>query len=334
MKKYTFFVKGTHCNSCKILIESIISEEECIDSIRVDLGAKTAEITINNEMSAEEILGKFNPTLAEHKYKLLVEKESATNEKFLSSIIFGTGILFLFFLLQKSGIIDFGFSGGVNFKTSFLIGVIASLSSCLAVVGGLILSLSAKLSQNAKSFRVFGLFHSGRVVGFALLGGVLGSLGEALSINYKAGAILGIIASTVMIILGVNLLGIFQNSSKFQLSFSGGFFKKIAKIESGFMAPFLVGAGTFFLPCGFTQSMQIASISSGSFYEGFMIMLFFSLGTLPMLFALSFSSYKFAHSKNAEVFYKTSGIVVIGLGIISLLSGLAGMGLIKPILNF
>ncbi len=29
--------------------------------------------------------------------------------------------------------------------------------------------------------------------------------------------------------------------------------------------PIIVGVGTFFLPCGFTQSMQIAALSSGSF---------------------------------------------------------------------
>jgi hypothetical protein len=52
-----------------------------------------------------------------------------------------------------------------------------------------------------------------------------------------------------------------------------------------------------------------------------------------MLGLLSFSSVSFAQSKYAPLFFKSAGIVVIGLGIFALLAGLAGLGVIAPLFN-
>jgi sulfite exporter TauE/SafE len=110
-----------------------------------------------------------------------------------------------------------------------------------------------------------------------------------------------------------------------------GIFNFFRKIEHQTLAPLLVGMGTFFLPCGFTQAMQIAALSSESFISGSLIMLAFALGTLPMLALLSFGSASFAQSKYAPLFFKSAGVIVIGLGLFSLLAGLAGLGVIEPL---
>jgi hypothetical protein len=52
-----------------------------------------------------------------------------------------------------------------------------------------------------------------------------------------------------------------------------------------------------------------------------------------MLALLSFGSASFAHSKYAPLFFKSAGIVVIGLGLFALLAGLAGLGIINPLFN-
>jgi len=245
----------------------------------------------------------------------------------------GLVFLALFFLLQKSRILNFGIGGVTTPVTSFIIGLIASVSSCLAIVGGLVLSLSAKVSQDNDDKidkKNFTLFHFGRVVGFAVLGGLLGLLGHALGINFTFTAILGLLASVVMIALGLNLVGVFAKS---KLTLPIGVFKFFRKIEHKTLTPLLIGIGTFFLPCGFTQSMQIAAVFSGSFVSGFMIMLAFALGTLPVLLLLSFGASSFAHSRHAPLFFKSAGVVVVGLGLFALLSGLAALGIIQPLLS-
>src|SRR3989338_2716285 len=288
--KYTFHVTGTHCASCKILLEDILGEEGLVNSVQVNLKNQTVEVEIKNEgdnKTQEEIIALLNPKIISHKYFLSIEKvikEKQNSSAIWQAILIGGLFLVLFFWLQKSGILNIGLGGSVTPTTSFIIGMIASVSSCLAIVGGLVLSLSAKISEdNVSDTKTFILFHIGRLVSFAILGGLLGLLGNAIGINFTFTAILGIIASLIMLALGFNLVGIFARN---KVTLHAWIFQKInsffRKIEHKTLTPLLIGFGTFFLPCGFTQSMQFVALSSGSFMTGMLVMLAFALGTLPV----------------------------------------------------
>lgn len=334
MKTHTLHVSGTHCASCKILIEDILNEQDFIQNAQVDLKKEIVKIETDSEQSLEKLADILTDKIKPNGYILSVEK--TTKEKQGDDVIWkalpiGLSLLVLFFLLQKSGILNLGIGGYATPITSFIIGLIASVSSCLAIVGGLVLSLSAKISQdNISDTKTFTLFHTGRVVSFALLGGVLGAVGGAIGINFTLTAILGIFASVVMLLLGLNLVGVFSKSN---ISLPSGMFNFFRKIEHKALTPFILGFATFFLPCGFTQSMQVSALSSGSFLAGSLIMFAFALGTLPMLLLLSFGSASFAHGKHAPLFFKSAGVVVIGLGMFALLAGLAGLGIINPLFN-
>jgi len=334
MKTYTFHVSGTHCASCKILIEDTLNEQSFVRNTRVNLKRETVEIETDSDQSPEELAQKLTEKIKSNGYKLSVEKsikEKQGNDVIWKAIPIGLAFLALFFLLQKSGILNLGIGSQTTPTTSFIIGLIASVSSCLAIVGGLVLSLSAKVSQdNVNDTKTFLLFHVGRLVSFAILGGVLGAVGNAIGINFTFTAILGILASTVMLLLGLNLLGVF---AKNKITLPSGIFNFFRKIEHKTLTPLIIGFATFFLPCGFTQSMQVSALGSGSFISGLFIMLAFALGTFPMLVLLSFGSASFAHGKHAPLFFKSAGIVVIGLGIFALLAGLAGLGIINPLFN-
>lgn len=334
-KKYTFHVSGTHCASCKILIEDVLKEQDFIKNADVNLNKEIVEIETDSEKSAQDLTQILNTKIKPNGYILSVEKIAKTkqnNDVLWKAIPVGLVFLILFFMLQKSGIMSFGFGGKVTPASSFVIGLIASVSSCLAIVGGLVLSLSAKVSQdeNGSNKKPFILFHMGRLLGFGILGGILGIIGKTLGISFLFSAILGLLASIVMIILGLNLVGVFEKN---KITLPSNIFSYFRKVEHAFWAPVLIGLGTFFLPCGFTQSMQVVALSSGSFMAGMLIMLGFALGTLPMLALLSFGSSSFAHSKYAPLFFKSAGVVVLGLGIFAFLSGLAGLGIINPLFN-
>lgn len=336
MKTLTFHVSGTHCVSCKILIEDILDEQDFIKKSFVDLKKETVSIETDSDQNPEVMAEELTEKIRKNGYTLSVEKkiiEGKQDDVIWKAIPVGLTFLILFLMLQKSGLLNLGIGGTTTPATSFVIGLIASVSSCLAVVGGLILSLSAKVAQDEStktSKKQFILFHGGRLFGFAVLGGVLGLLGQAIGVSFTFSAILGLIASTVMILLGLNLVGVIKKN---KVSLPMGIFAYFRKIEHSTFAPILIGIGTFFLPCGFTQAMQVAALSSGSFISGLLIMLSFALGTLPMLALLSFGSMSFAHSRHAPLFFKSAGTVVIGLGIFALLAGLAGLGVIRPLFN-
>jgi sulfite exporter TauE/SafE/copper chaperone CopZ len=333
MKIYTFHVTGTHCASCKILIEDILSEQELVKKVKVNLNKKIVEIETESEQNPEKIASILTSKIKPNGYTVSIEKniQNKKDEVIWKAMPIGLAFLVLFFILQKSGILNLGLGSSTTPATSFVIGLIASVSSCLAIVGGLVLSLSAKVSEdNVSDKKNFILFHVSRLASFAILGGVLGAVGQAIGINFTFTAVLGIIASIVMLLLGLNLIGVF---SKNHITLPSGIFNFFRKIEHKTLTPIMVGFGTFFLPCGFTQAMQVAALSSGSFVSGFLIMSAFALGTLPMLSLLSFGSASFAHGKYAPLFFKSAGVIVIGLGIFALLAGLTGLGIIKPLFS-
>lgn len=334
MKTLTFHVSGTHCPSCKIFIEDTLNEQIGIEQTQVNLKQETVTISTTLDESQHKLAEILTEKIKHNGYSLSVEKQA--EEKKDGGVIWqalpiGLALLALFFIVQKSGILNFGLGGTVTPVMSFIIGLVASVSSCLAVVGGLVLSLSATVSQDKiNDVKPMMLFHGGRLVSFAVLGGALGAIGSAIGINFTVTAILGIIASVVMIVLGLNLVGIFEKNI---VALPSGVFSFFRKVEHKTIAPFLVGVGTFFLPCGFTQAVQVAALSSGSFLSGLLIMAAFALGTLPMLALLSFGSASFAQSKHAPLFFKSAGVLVIGLGAFALLAGLAGLGIIDPLFN-
>lgn len=55
MNKYTFHVTGTHCASCKILIEDILIEQDFVTGVQVNLKKETVEIETDIEMSSQEL---------------------------------------------------------------------------------------------------------------------------------------------------------------------------------------------------------------------------------------------------------------------------------------
>ena len=81
----------------------------------------------------------------------------------------------------------------MNFGTAFVIGVVASLSSCAAVVGGLLLSMSATFAREGDKVKPQLLFHIGRILSFFVLGGIIGVIGSAFTLNTTTSFVLGLI---------------------------------------------------------------------------------------------------------------------------------------------
>ncbi len=344
---YSFHISGMHCNSCVLMTESELGKQPEIKKVKTSLQSNSVEVTGDfGDKSQEQIASELNEVLKKHGYTLSVEKQIKTKNLGDFKIAVPVAIVFtiLFFVLQKVGLINIIGSGKVTYGTAFVIGIIASLSTCMAVVGGLILSMSAtfdKVTSSETSRRSWivspqMMFHVGRIVSFFILGGVIGAVGSAFTLSTIATFILGVIIAIVMFILGINLLDVFPWAKKLQLSMPK-FLGKNALSVSKFnhtLTPLLVGVATFFLPCGFTQSMQIYTLGTGSFLKGGLSMLSFALGTLPVLALISFSSFSIQNNKNSGIFFKSAGLIVIMFALFNLINSLVVIGVIPPIFNF
>jgi len=78
--------------------------------------------------------------------------------------------------------------------------------------------------------------------------------------------------------------------------------------------------------------MQIFALASGSFWAGATSLLFFSLGTMPVLLALGVGT-SWGKSKKLTVLQKTAGILILLFAAFTLKSGLALKGVNQNVFN-
>src|SRR3989344_443574 len=175
-RTYTFHVKGMHCRACILLVESELEDVVGVTRAIPDLNTHTVEVSGDfGWRTSEEVARELSRVLTKHGYELLVEKFA--HEKnwsdFVVAVPVALAFALLFVLLQKLGIVNLVNASDVSYGTAFFIGIVASLSTCMAVVGGLVLSMSATFAREGDRARPQILFHAGRLISFFILCGVI-----------------------------------------------------------------------------------------------------------------------------------------------------------------
>jgi sulfite exporter TauE/SafE/copper chaperone CopZ len=332
---HTFFVLGMHCDACVLLTESELMDVPGITRARSSLVTCTVDITGEfGEREPRAIAEELTGVLAKHGYSLSVERPSSTANwgEFAYAAPIALVFMLGFFALQKAGLVDLITVNSVSYGTAFFVGIVASLSTCMAVVGGLLLSMSATFAKSGDKVRPQVLFHVARIATFFILGGAIGSLGSLFQMSATASLVLSLAIGAVMLALGLNLMDVFVATRRLRVAMPR--FVSMAamtlKEMNHSLTPVLVGVTTFFLPCGFTQSMQVYTLSTGSFMTGGLTMLAFALGTLPVLSLISFSSFSVEKSRHKGVFFKTAGMIVIAFAAFIIVNALAAAGVIRP----
>jgi sulfite exporter TauE/SafE/copper chaperone CopZ len=338
MQTKIIYIEGMHCVSCEKLLDDELADILGVISVRADRKKGVVELDyaeIEPEFSkVKEIVEKFGYTVTQEKNEFAIQKNKGSWQSWFWAVAFVVLIIFGFQLFQGSDLGQkIGVTGsGADFGTAFLIGLVASISSCLVVVGSVVMAFSEKYKGEKNGFlggavkpNLF--FHFGRLGGFFVLGGVLGVIGGGINISGNFIAIYTIIIAIVLAILGLNILGLFPDIASLGMRMPRFFsspWNKLKKSENP-SAPFLLGVLTFFLPCGFTQSMQILAITSGSFMRGALGMFLFALGTLPALLALGVTT-SWSKGKNAAIFQKVAGMLIVIFAFYTFNSGLALVG--------
>jgi sulfite exporter TauE/SafE/copper chaperone CopZ len=338
MKETTLYVKGMHCASCTVLVEEAVKDHPKITWAKASLGSMTLNVKGDfTDKETAKIANELSQLVKKHGYEISHEKQKTKVSLTDFKIAIPIALIFvtLYILLQKAGFLNVINSSEIKFGSAFVIGLVASISTCMAVVGGLVLSISANAAKSGSKVLPQIIFHASRLISFFVLGGILGLLGSAFDIG-KYSSYLNLIIAFLLIILGLNLLDIFPWTARLIPTLPKNFGTKLQSLKhlTGMISPVLLGAATFILPCGFTQSMQIYALSTGSFSEASMLMLAFALGTLPVLAILSFTSFGLANKGYSGIFFKTVGLIVVFFGLLNLYSSLVLLQLIRPFINF
>jgi sulfite exporter TauE/SafE len=220
-----------------------------------------------------------------------------------------------------------------------LVGVAAGVSTCMALVGGLVLSISAAHAANQPPdsqpaflgrMRPHLVFNAGRITGFVVLGALLGAVGGAFSTPTRLMGVMILAVAAVMAILGIRLTEVSPRVAAWAPHLPArmaGVVSRGSQAErySDVRAAGL-GAATFLLPCGFTQAVQLFALTTGSALSAGLIMGVFALGTTPGLLALAAVPEVATASRRRDTALRVIGVVVLAFALVNASAGLRLLG--------
>ncbi len=322
------YVRGMHCPACESLIEQKLKDKSWVKDAKASLAENTVEIKTSSSIN----INKLNEEFSEDGYSFHTTKPQNKKVDIIKALGIAGLAAFLFYLNEKSGFLGrFSVDSTSGYLSYFIFGLAAGASSCAALTGGILLSLSktwAGIYTKGNRHLPFILFNAGRLASFALLGGILGLVGSIFSFDPTISSVFTIAIALFMAVLGLQMLDI-KWLQKYRVK-PPKFFTEYATNQNNFkgkVMPLIIGAATFFLPCGFTIVAQTNALATGSFTKSALILLSFALGTLPMLALVSFTSVKLSsHSKFSQVFSYTAGLLVFVFAIYTINSQLNVLG--------
>jgi uncharacterized protein len=349
-----YFVNGMHCASCELLIENKLLEKENIKSVEVSQKDKSVLIEFTgeapNSKNLNRLFKKDGYTFSDTKVNSDKKTEpifKVTNDgeiiwnfdrmlKIVPALLIVAIIFGSFLKFSSSGLASLSVNAESSLLAFVAFGVIAGFSTCSALVGGIVLSMSKQWSDLYQTsdnliekLQPQLLFNLGRLLSYALIGFLLGSLGNVFQISISASAIITILVSILMIVLSLQILGV-EWASKFQPKLPKVLTRNLADQRnfSGRFMPVLMGAGTVLLPCGFTITTQGIALLSGDPIRGALIMTAFALGTAPILLFIGFSSLMFNRRPHITKFFsQVAGLLIILFSLFNLNSAFNVLGL-------
>lgn len=346
MKTQQIHIKGMHCRSCEILIEDELKKVPGVKRVNVSHQTGIADVECECELDGAAVAKAVESAGYGIGQDGKIHFFSRNHRDYID-----LGIAFfiataLFLVAKTLGIFNLSSSISGSYSSLpivFLVGLTAGVSTCMALVGGLVLGASARFSaQNPhatglEKFKPHLFFNLGRIASYFVLGGVIGFAGSLFQLSTSVLGTLTVVVGLVMLLLGGQLIEIFPILKKVSFTLPKSISRMLG-IQEKSLGEYsnknsaIMGAMTFFLPCGFTQAMQLFAMSTGSPVTGALTMGVFALGTAPGLLGVGGLT-SVIKGGAARLFFKTAGVVVILLALFNVSNGLNLLGISPKILG-
>lgn len=321
----TIHIRGMFCVHCEETIRKALLALPGVESADVSWEKEIAVVAGDPSLWDDGLIRK---TIEDAGYEVIPSGESRMQIASILVILLALWVIAnhlgwtqVFNLFPR---IETSLSIGALFMTGLLTSV-----HCLAMCGGINLTQSVMASsQKQKILRSNVLYHTGRVLSYTLIGAIAGGIGSVLSLSGIFKGFVAVTAGIAMLIMALNMLGVFRFLRKLRPKFSGKTHASLfARIKSG--SSFLIGLLNGLMPCGPLQAMQLYALSTGSILQGAFSMLAFSLGTVPLMFGFGLISSKL-NRKYSRVMLTVSAMLIFIMGLNILGNGLALSGVSLP----
>ncbi|MDR1635754.1 MAG: sulfite exporter TauE/SafE family protein, partial [Treponema sp.] len=317
MRTETIRIGGMTCINCQNRIEKKLKSTVGVEEAAVNFTTGTATVTYNSSVVT---MKEITETIEKLDYKVLDGKTRTPVMEIAGTLVI---ILSLYVLLRGLGISTLTSAfplaeAGMGYGMLFVIGLVTSVH-CIAMCGGINLSQCipqrAARPEGGKRWDALLpsiLYNGGRVLSYTTVGLIVGALGQVFTVSGRFQGVVQLIAGVFMVIMGINMLGIFQGSlgaalRRFNVRLPKIFARKIEALaasaagtnpslrpdtagvpeqKTGAKSPLIIGLLNGLMPCGPLQAMQLYALSTGSPIAGGVSMFLFSMGTVPLMFGI------------------------------------------------
>ena len=360
----TIRIGGMTCINCRKRIEKKLKGLTGIKDAEADYSAGSAKITYDEAAvslasikSAIESLGYTTPDENRSGRAALQAAGILVIILAIASLlrVFSTSSIAASFPLAEEG---------MGYGMLLVIGLLTSVH-CIAMCGGI--NLSQSLAKNEKeksekrkeyinhdneqadegtrdisppffhsSFLILNsllpglLYNTGRLVSYTTVGFVIGALGSVITVSNLFRNIVLLLAGLFMLIMGLNMLGLFPFLKALTPKLPQFLTKKIDAQKTG-RGPLVIGILNGFMPCGPLQAMQLYALSTGSPVKGGISMFLFCIGTIPLMFALGAAGGILSGAKGSAFSRRAiqvGAILVAAMGVVMFTNGISGTGII------
>ena len=267
-------IRGMYCPNCEKRITAALGKLDGVKAVQVDYASGRAVIESKKPLDREQL----QSALHDLGYELSDGADELTRAASLLAVILGLAVI-----LDRVGLLNrlvprqLGVSG-MSYSLFFVTGLLTS-AHCVAMCGGI--NLSQSLPGRGK--RSVLLYNAGRVASYTLIGALLGTAGYLLgggplAVSPLLQGAVKLLAGAFMLLAGINLLGLFPALRRLRLP--------LPRLRGSSRLPFVIGLLNGLMPCGPLQAMQLAALGTGSPLNGALSMLYFSLGTVPLMLSL------------------------------------------------
>jgi sulfite exporter TauE/SafE/copper chaperone CopZ len=328
LQERSFHIGGMTCVNCQNRIEKKLKETAGVKAVTINYNTGEAAVTYDTAVTGFDEISAVIDKLG---YQTLEGNAGNQTMRIIGTLVI---ILALFTLMQTFGTSSLAASfplakEGMSYAMLLIIGLLTGVH-CIAMCGGINLSqtinrdrgLGTGDSTTSSTYSMLLpslLYNGGRLVSYTLVGVLVGALGSVITLTGRFQGIVQILAGVFMVIMGINMLGLFPALRRLSPRMP-----KIFDGKTGGRGPLIVGFLNGFMPCGPLQAMQLYALSTGSPVRGGISMFLFCAGTIPLMFALGAVSSALSGIKGrafSRRVMQAGAILVAALGLVMFSNG-------------
>lgn len=321
----TLRASGMHCSGCEGVIENTARRLPGVRRVKADYPTETVSLIFD---PAATTLKEVCAAIGQKGYRCLALDEAPAPRNWprrLAAATIGVlGVICIILLdvrfISEGGAPDV--SRHMGYGLIFTLGLLTGFH-CVGMCGGFVLSYSARdAALGRPAYWSHGRYAIGKTLSYAGVGAMFGLLGAVVTFTPLLRGAAGIGAGVLVIIFGLNMLGLFAPLRKIRLKLPTtlGLFRGAS--GSGLKGPLGVGVlNGFNIACGPLQAMYVMAAGTGSAVEGAKMLFVFGVGTLPVMLGFGFLTSLISGALTHRLL-RASGVILILLGAVMINRGL------------